>query len=244
MTDRSDTAMIWGINPVREALSRPVPTVTGLWVQKGRHSPRLQEIIDQARQQNIRVRFTDLNRLVGWQHHQGIAARLASVPILDFDHFLDHLDASRLLALDTIQDPGNLGSMLRTALAAGFRDILLTRDRSAPITGTVVQRSAGAAHHLRIGHVTNMAVGLQRLKEKGFWIFGAVAPEEGASPLYDTRLQEPLVLVVGNEAKGIRPLVKKQCDQLVTIPMEGSFDSLNAAVAAAVIMFEVVRQQQ
>jgi len=150
---------------------------------------------------------------------------------------------SRLLILDSIQDPRNLGSILRSALAAGFRHVLLPRERSAPISGTVARTSAGALAHLRLYQAVNLVEALKKLKEKGFWIYGAVASRAAAS-LYETDFSGKVALVVGGEDKGIRPLIQKNCDRLITIPMQSGFDSLNVSVAAAVIMFEIVRPQQ
>ena len=153
----------------------------------------------------------------------------------------DRVGAPRLLVLDSIQDPHNLGSILRSALAAGFSRVIMTRERSVPVTGTVARTSAGAVAHIRLCQVVNLAETLKILKERGFWIFGAVAESEAAS-IYTTEFSGPICLVIGSEGKGIRPLVRKQCDVLVTIPMQASFNSLNASVAAAVIMFEISRR--
>ncbi len=241
--DNQDT-LIWGINAVREALARQgQPALSDVWIQKGKGGRRLQAIIDQARALGIRVRFTELGHLVGRCHHQGVAARMALVPLLPFEAFLERAAASkRVLALDCIQDPRNLGAILRSAWAAGFDPVLLSRERSAPLTGTVVQSSAGAASHLHLCQVTNMANGLKQLQQTGFWIYGAVASSAGRV-LYEQNLDGRVVVVIGNEGRGIRRLIKKQCDHLVTIPMVPGVESLNASVAAGIILFEVVRQQ-
>ncbi|PIE65927.1 MAG: 23S rRNA (guanosine(2251)-2'-O)-methyltransferase RlmB, partial [Desulfobacterales bacterium] len=181
--------------------------------------------------------------------HQGVLAKRAAVPL----HTLDDLvkdalgngaqSGKKLLVLDSIQDPGNLGSILRTALAAGFNHVVMTRERSAPLGGTVARTSAGAVSHLHICQATNLAAALEFIKEAGFWVYGAVVAGEGVDSLYETDLTGAVCVVIGSEGKGIRPLVQKKCDHLVTIPMESTFNSLNAAVAAGVFMFEVGRQQ-
>ncbi|NOX80392.1 MAG: 23S rRNA (guanosine(2251)-2'-O)-methyltransferase RlmB [Deltaproteobacteria bacterium] len=242
--------MIWGVNTVREALAHDPRRVSEVRIQRGKAGPKFQEIIDLARAHNVRLRFVEANRLgvPAQARHQGVAARQISVRPLDLDELLELAGRregrppARILVLDSIQDPRNLGAIFRSALAAGFTSVILTRERSAPLSGTVAATSAGALSRLRICQVVNLAETLKTLQKKGFWIFGSVADRTAAS-IYATDFSVPLCLVIGGEDKGIRPLVRKQCDQLVTIPMAGDFDSLNASVAAAVIMFEIVRQQ-
>jgi len=242
--------LIWGLNPVREALDADPGSLSEILVQKGKAGPRYQEIIDQAREKNVRVRFVEGGRLgvPPQTKHQGVVARQVQTQLLQLEELLAGLDIPesgpypRILALDSIQDPRNLGAILRSALAAGFTSILLTRERSVPLTGTVARTSAGAISHLRICQVVNLAETLKVLKQNRFWIFGAVA-DSSALPLYEVDFSLPLCLVIGSEGRGIRPLVQKMCDQLITIPMQGKFNSLNASVAAAVTMFEVHRQQ-
>lgn len=242
--------LIWGVNPVRETLLANPGSLSEILVQKGKAGPRYQEIIDQARINNVRVRFVDSSRLgvPSQTRHQGVVARQVQTQLLQLEELLAGLEITdskpfpRILALDSIQDPHNLGAILRSALAAGFPSIILTRERSAPLTGTVARISAGAISHLRICQVVNLAETLKLLKQNGFWIFGTVANSSALS-LYEVDFSLPLCLVIGSEGKGIRPLVQKMCDQLITIPMQGEFNSLNASVAAAVTMFEVQRQQ-
>ena len=240
--------LIWGINPVLEALH--AGRVGEVRVVRGKGGPRLQEIIDQARRKRIRIRFVEPRRLgvPSSARHQGVAARLEEAHLLDLDRFLSSLDRKPdserlLLLLDSIQDPRNLGSILRSALAAGFDHVLLTSQRSAPVTGTVARASAGAVAHLVLGRAGNLRTAQERLKERGFWIYGAVADEPGARSIHQVEFSGAVALVVGSEGKGIRPLVRRSCDELVTIPMRSGFDSLNVSVAAAVIMFEIVRQR-
>lgn len=242
--------LIWGINPIREALFSNPGSLSEILVQKGKAGPKYQEIIDRARDRKVRVRFVEGGRLGVPSNikHQGIVARQVQATLLQLDELLAGIDMSsgqtfpRILALDTIQDPRNMGAILRSALAAGFTSVILTRERSVPLTGTVARTSAGAISHLRLCQVVNLAETLKVLKQNRFWIFGTVA-DSAALPLYDVDFSLPLCLVIGSEGKGIRPLVQKQCDQLVTIPMQGGFNSLNASVAAAVTMFEINRQQ-
>ncbi len=237
--------LLWGINAVHEALRRNARSLSELLVQKGKAGPKVQEIIDLARQHKLKVRFVEAERLPVPHNcrHQGVVARQTEAELLSLEELVEQTvaDNGRILILDSIQDPRNLGSILRSALAAGFQSIILTRERSAPLTGTVARASAGAISHLRIAQAVNLVSALELLKEHGFWIYGSVAEQEVPS-IYKTDFSGQLGLVIGSEGKGIRPLVRKHCDQMVTIPMSGDFDSLNASVAAALIMFEVARQ--
>jgi 23S rRNA (guanosine2251-2'-O)-methyltransferase len=242
--------LLWGLNAVHEALVQTPRRIHEVLILKGKAGPRYQEIIDAARSAGIRLRFVGPKRLgvPAGIRHQGVVARQSEVHLLPLDELIGSPHSSpeqaggRILAIDSIQDPHNLGAVLRSALAAGFTSVILTRERSAPFSGTVSATSAGAVHQLRICRVVNLAETLKTLKKKGFWIFGAVA-DSRADSIYTTDFSESLCLVIGSEGKGIRPLVQKQCDLLVTIPLQGGFDSLNVSVAAAVIMFEIVRRQ-
>jgi len=247
LPSEADEDLVWGINAVQEALV--ARTLSEITVQRGKGGPRIQELIDLARKNGVRLRFAEANRLgVPLRcRHQGVVARRAETVFLPLEELLADLDeqegVSRLLVLDSLQDPRNLGSILRSALAAGFRHVLLTRERSAPVSGTVARTSAGALAHLQLCQVKNLTSTLKTLKQHGFWIFGAVASAEAVS-LYETDFSGKVALVVGSEGKGIRPLVQKSCDHLITIPMHYGFDSLNVSAAAAVIMFEIVRSGQ
>lgn len=242
--------IIWGLNPVREALRHNPQGISEILVQRGKAGPKYQEIIDLARAGRVRLRFVEPDRLgVSAQHrHQGVAARQTAGRFLHLEDLLEKALADtpggfpRILALDSIQDPRNLGAIFRSAVAAGFRRAIITRERSAPLSGTVAGTSAGAVSRLDISQVANLAESLKRVRQTGFWIFGSV-PDQAALSVYTADFRVPVCLVIGSEGKGIRPLVQKQCDQLVTIPMQAGFDSLNVSVAAGIIMFEVVRQQ-
>ena len=246
-SDPDSSRLIWGLNPVLEALHQPEQGVHEVLVLQGKAGPRLQEVIDLARSRGITLRFVPAQRLGVPLNcrHQGVSARLAAVNYLPLETLFETTSTTPppLLVLDCIQDPHNLGSILRSALAAGFSRIILPRERSAIISGTVAQSSAGAISHLQLCRVANIAETLQALKERSYWIFGAVV-EPRASSLYELDFPDATCLVIGGEGKGIRPLVQKRCDQLFTIPMAGNFNSLNASAAAAVIMFEIARRRQ
>jgi len=249
-TRQDSEDFLWGINAVTEALLGNPRSLSEVLIQRGKAGPKFQEIIDRARAGNVRLRFVEGDRLGVPPHtkHQGVVARQSEAQLLQFDELLEGVAITaenpypRILAVDSVQDPRNLGAILRSALAAGFTSVILTRERSVPLTGTVARTSAGAISHLRICQVVNLAASLKILQQNRFWVFGTVA-DPSAMSLYSVDFSLPLCLVVGSEGKGIRPLVQKQCDQLVTIPMQGSFNSLNASVAAAVTMFEINRRQ-
>ena len=146
-----------------------------------------------------------------------------------------------LLAVDHINDPQNLGAMIRTAHCAGVQGIILPKDRSCPISGTVRKAAAGALEHMPLVQVTNLVRALELLKEKGFWILSLEA--DAPASIYDLDLRIPLVVVVGGESKGVSPLIRKRSDWLASIPMKGAVSSLNASVACAVVLYEILRQR-
>jgi len=243
--------LIWGVHPVTEILQSQPERITEITLQKDRHGRASQDLIESAREAGVKCSFVDRIKITGSSeaiHHQGIVARIAPVSLDDFDAMLARFRQScerrenpRIMVCDTIQDPHNLGAIIRSAHAAGVSDLVMTRDRSAPLGGTAAKASAGALAKVRVAQVTNLSDSLMKIKDSGAWVFGAVK-DERAQSIYDTDFNVPTCLVVGNEGKGIRPLVQKQCDILVSIPMAGEIDSLNSSVAAAVILFEMLRQ--
>ena len=245
--------LIWGIHPVLELLNSHPQRIVELYIQKDKRSRAIQEIIDAARAHKIKCQFVEKVKIGGSPgpiNHQGLVVRGAPIPLLPFDNLLAEFQAAiekgetpRLMACDSIQDPHNLGAIIRSAHAAGVTHLIVTRDRSAPLSGTAAKASAGAITKVQISQVTNLAEALKLVKDAGGWIFGAVKDEQAVS-IYATEFNVPACLVVGNEGSGLRPLVKRQCDVLVSIPMVGELDSLNSSVAAAVILFEMVRQSQ
>ena len=249
-TSRSEdqlTDAVWGMNPVLELLRKRPKSIERISILKSRTDRRCQEIIRLAEQNNIPIHHEERfrNRDVEALPHQGVLARIAPVPTLSLEEVIGRAGAAPLfpvlLALDCIQDPHNLGAILRSAAAAGVSAVILPKDRSAPLSGTVVKASAGALAHIDICMVTNLVSALKRLKKENYWVFGA--DKDGGKTIYEADFACPVCLVVGGEGKGIRPLVKKECDQLVTIPMQGSLDSLNVSVATAIILFEIVRRR-
>jgi 23S rRNA (guanosine2251-2'-O)-methyltransferase len=244
--DKTDQLWICGINPVREALQGDIAVLETLLLARRPDDDRAIAIERDARAARIPIQHLDretLTELVGHAHHQGVALRCQGFPYADADTFLKHNaeELSPLVVLDSIQDPQNLGAILRSACFLGARGVILPKDRAAAVTSTVLKVAAGAASHLPIARVTNLVRTLETLKEAGLWVVG-LELKSGHS-LYDADLTVPLALVVGNEHKGLRPLVREHCDLLLHIPAHGALQSLNAATAAAIALAEIQRQR-
>ncbi|MBB5347652.1 23S rRNA (guanosine(2251)-2'-O)-methyltransferase RlmB [Desulfoprunum benzoelyticum] len=246
--------LIWGVHPVVEALQREPERVVEIILHREKRSGKIEEIIGMAREKGIKTIFVQSLRLVGDGagdiRHQGVVARTIQTALLPFDELLQRFAARvrqgerpRLVACDSLQDPHNLGAIIRSALASGAIGVILTRERSAPLGGTAVKASAGAVSHIDICQVTNLVAALKKVKEAGAWVFGAVK-DSTAQSLYATDFRLPACVVVGSEGEGIRPLVRRECDIVISIPMAGTLDSLNSSVAAAVILFEAMRQNE
>ncbi len=238
---------IWisGYNPAKEALSNEDVTVKELVL--ARTDQRASELISIAEERGIPVHRESpdsISGLIGHTHHQGIAVRSEEFRYGTLDAFLQLPIEKRhpFLALDCIQDPQNLGALIRSACFLGAKGMIVPRDRSAKISGTVIKVASGATVYLPIIQVTNLAQALERLKKSGLWIVGLDV--EGKQSLYEADLTMPLGLVVGNEQKGLRPLIRKHCDFLVRIPPGGPLQSLNAATAGAIALAEVQRQRK
>ncbi len=230
-----------GIHPVREALraGRPLDKVV---VAKGTSGPRIQEIIELARDNSIPIRFEPretLDRAAKGLPHQGVIAFGAAHEYRELKDVTS--GATLLVVLDGIEDPHNLGAIIRTAHAAGANAVIVPERRAAPLTETVDRAAAGALEYLPIARVTNLTQTLDRLKGEGFWIYGF---DEAGSELYDkVEYASPTVMILGGEGKGLHQNVQKHCDVLVRIPMAGAVSSLNVSVAAGVVLFEWRRQQ-
>ena len=234
--------LLIGINPVREAL-RAGRSLDRVLIAKGAGGPRLQEIIDLCRQSGITVRFeprTALDRAANRAAHQGIVAFPAAAPAKRAE--MSELDSARLLVvLDGVEDPHNLGAIVRTANAAGAHAVLVPERRAAGLTETVAKTSAGAIEHTPIVKIVNISRTLEDLKQRGFWIYGL--DERGEHIHSEIDYSSPAAFVFGGEGKGLHDLVKKHCDFLVRIPMAGAIASLNVSVAAGVVLFEYRRRQ-
>ena len=241
--------MLYGYHPVVEALRAGRRKVHRIYVVHAKTTSRALEIFQLAEQAGIAVEPTTadaLAKMAGDRHHQGIAASVSPYPFCSLEAMLatqrQAHGAPLVVVLDQILDPHNLGAMARTALCAGALGMVIPKDRSAQPTAGSSKVSAGAIEHLAVSSVTNLVNALQILKNHGFWIAGA--ERDGQIDLFRADLGGPLAIVIGGEEKGLRPLVKKQCDYTLAIPQEGILGSLNASVSAGIIMYEVFRQRR
>lgn len=233
--------ILLGVNPVREALlaGRPLDRVL---IAKGAGGQRLQEIVDLCRQAGIAIRFEPrpaLDRVANNAVHQGVVAFPAAAQVKRLDG-ADFSSTQLLVVLDGVEDPHNLGAIVRTANAAGAGAVLVPERRAAGLTETVVKAAAGAIEYTPIVRIVNVSRTLEELKQRGFWIYGL--DERGDRVYTDIDYATPAVLVFGGEGKGLHELVKKHCDFLVRIPMAGAISSLNVSVAAGVVLFEYRRR--
>lgn len=241
--------LIYGIHAVRESLLGQQRKPLELFLLKG-PGGRLEEVSRAAATAGVPVRLrerADLDRLAGTSHHQGAVLRVEPFAYQDLEDLLGRWRNSGgkafFLLLDGITDPHNLGAILRSAEAAGCHGVVVPKDRSCAVTAVVDKASAGALAHLPLVQVTNLARTLEELKRQGVWVYGLAGGEAG-TPLYSVDFAGDIALVLGSEGEGLRPNVRRHCDGLVALPMAGAVSSLNASVAAAVALFEVVRQRQ
>jgi 23S rRNA (guanosine2251-2'-O)-methyltransferase len=245
--------ILYGHHPVNEALKAGRRNISDIWVSRDKSSPRLDRIVEKAHAGGIplkRVSSARLTALAGSQRHQGVCARVSGFPCVGLDDVVtgkEKADADRsppvcLLLLDSIQDPHNLGALIRTAYCAGIDGVVIPKDRSAAPSPDVSRISAGALEHTRLVRATNLVKVISVLKSKGLWVAGL--DRTGGDTLFSMDFKVSLAIVVGSEEKGLRPLVKKNCDMLVGIPQMGDVDSLNASVAGGIVMYEVLRQRR
>lgn len=231
-------AILCGIHPVREALLAGRP-MEHLVVALGAGGARLQEIVDEARRRNVPVRFEPrgvLERLSGGALHQGVVAVAAALKTVS----VKEADGELIIALDHIEDPHNLGAVVRTANAVGASSVIIPDRRSAGLTETVARAAAGALEYTKLVRVNNLNRTLDELKEKGYWIYGL--DQRGTSLHHETAFTKPTVMVLGGEGKGLHEHTRKHCDFLIKIPMYGKISSLNVSVAAGVVLYEWRRQ--
>jgi 23S rRNA (guanosine2251-2'-O)-methyltransferase len=237
--------LICGINPVLEALSAGARHFDRLLVVKGVRNRRISDIIAHASQRGIALRFEgreSLDRLAGGLSHQGVIGVVSAKQLLDIETLLvEAHDPALLVLLDGVEDPRNLGAVLRSAEAAGADGVLLPERHNAGLSETVARASAGALEHVKVARVGNVVQALEQLKTRGYWVVGFDA---SATERWDAvDLRRSVTLVLGGEGKGIRRLVREHCDQLVSLPLFGHVGSLNVSVAAGIALYEVVRQR-
>jgi 23S rRNA (guanosine2251-2'-O)-methyltransferase len=240
--------LLYGIHPVFEALATGRRRVYEVYLGKEKKSGRLAQIESMAEARGVLKKSVapgDFEALTGTISHQGVAAAVSPYPQVTVQDILQTVQGEDgkhfLLMLDNIQDPQNLGAIIRTALCVGIHGVIVPKDRSASPTPAVSKASAGALEHIRLVRVTNLVQTIKYCKTSGLWIMGL--QKDGTQSIYAADLSGSIALVLGGEQKGIRPLVKKNCDFLVSIPQQGALNSLNASVAAAVAMYEAFRQR-
>lgn len=239
--------IVFGINPVLEKLKASSDDILEILIAENSEGPALRQIAHEAKRRGLRlvpVQARVLDRLASGYRHQGVVAKVEAYRYLSFDQLLQQASTesatSWILVLDGLTDPRNFGALLRTAEAVGISHVVIPKDRSVDVTPVVVKASAGAAHHLNITKVTNLRRAIGELKDQGYWTVGL----DGQSPesIYDKNFPNRLVIVLGREGKGMRPVTLRECDFVVSIPMLGKITSLNVAVAGAVFLYELVRQ--
>jgi len=239
--------IIAGRKPVIEALNAGTP-IERIYILQGTHGEPLDSIKRLARQKNILCSEADkhvIDKFSRDTSSQGVVAIVGTKEYTDLDEILSIAatknEKAFILLFDEIEDPHNLGALIRTAVCLGAHGGIIPKHNAAPVNETVAKTSAGASAHFPIAKVTNIAAAIEELKEKGIWVVGADGNAQKS--FTDVDYSMPIALVIGNEGKGIRRLVKEKCDFLVKIPMAGTFDSLNASVAGALIMYEVFRKR-
>jgi len=242
---------LYGRNPVEETLAAGRRTVMEIVLPPSvrDEDDQLARIRDAAHERRIPVRTMtreQLDRVTRFGHHQGVAAKVSGYPYVGFDEILRATEADEnalVIVLDHLEDPQNVGSILRTACAVGVTGVVIPEDRASGVTPAAVRASAGGAEHARVAHVVNIARAVEELKEAGAWVTGLDCGE-GASDYTKVDFKGRTVIVVGAEGRGLSRLVGEKCDFVATIPMPGGFESLNAGVAAAVAMYEALRQRK
>lgn len=239
-----DGELLYGRNAVLEAL-RGGRDIKRVFVATGAHGDAITEIVDSARARKISLQSVDRRRLDDMAfNHQGVVAEAAPYVYATIEEVIEAVTGAEqplVLVLDVLQDPQNLGSLLRTAAAAGAQGVVIPEHRAVGVTPAVVKASAGAIERLKIAQVVNLSRAIDQLKEAGLWAVGLDAEGETAYDKAD--LDRPLALVVGGEGRGLRQLVRQRCDVIVRLPMPGAIESLNAAVAGSIVLYEALRQR-
>jgi 23S rRNA (guanosine2251-2'-O)-methyltransferase len=245
--------VLYGLHPVEEAVKSGARRLDSVMLSRERKDERLERLAELCRSAGVRVSLESrdhLTRMAKTDTHQGALALVRERAFLSIEDLLARKNLAALptppyrffLALDGIEDPHNLGALLRTADGAGVDGVILPERRSAPVSATVAKTSAGASEHVRIARVTNLVRSLEQMKQANVWVLGL--DERGTPDYTDFDFRTDCVLVLGSEGAGLHDLVKKTCDHLLRIPMEGMVSSLNVSVAGAVVMYEAMRQRR
>jgi len=250
-SQKNPVSELYGVNPVLEVLRAGHRPIEEILIAEGVHDARLRELIELARARQIpinRAPRVSLDRATGHARHQGVLARVAAARYADADELVDSIAAQvgnetepLIVMLDGVEDPRNLGAILRTAECAGVHGVFVPERRAVGLTESVAKAAAGAVEHVPVARVTNLSVLIRQLKERNLWVVGA-APD--APMVYsDWDWTRASAVVLGGEGSGLRRLVRESCDALVRIPVLGRIESLNVSVAAGVILYEALRQR-
>jgi 23S rRNA (guanosine2251-2'-O)-methyltransferase len=237
--------VLHGIHAVTEALRAYPEKLERICVDRGQKNPRIQAIVELARQKGVRIAFEDkswMDRKTEGIRHQGVLCYVAAMDTYASEDILEQAKSPGLLVvLDGIEDPHNLGAVLRSAEAAGVDGVFLPKHRSANLTATVVKASAGAASHVKVARVSNIAQLIESLKKKGYWVAGLEADADKL--IWDADLTVPTAFILGNEGSGLHRLVRERCDFVFSLPLFGKVGSYNVSVAAGMALYEAVRQR-
>jgi len=245
----SKSLNIFGFHSIESILKTNPEFVLKVLIQSGRKDKRIIDLTNTLTSQKIFFSFADksnLDSISKGEIHQGVVSEIISPPILNEKAFYSSISNFKknpiILVIDSVQDPRNLGACLRSANAAGVSHVIINKDGSAPINSLVHRTSAGAINSLKIFYVTNLSRTIKEIQKRNIWVVGLDG--DAHSSLYNVNLTGSIAIVVGSEGKGIRQLIKKTCDQIVSIPMYGDIESLNVSVATAITLFEIKRQRQ
>lgn len=249
MVSGQDQNLIFGVNPVVEKLKASSQEVLEILVSGVSDREALRSIRMEAQRLGIRIVSVDrklLDKLAGGYRHQGVVARVKAYRYLSFDDMIERIAplsvCERILILDGVTDPRNFGAILRTADGAGVHYVVIPKDRSVEVTPLVTKASAGATHHINVVKVANLRRAIKDLKQHGYW--AAALDAQSRDTIYEKDFPARLAIVLGNEGSGVRPINLRECDFAVSIPMLGKVPSLNVSVAAAVFLYELVRQSR
>lgn len=239
---------IAGRNSILEALNSG-RSINRILMAKGERQGSILQILALAKEKGLVVQEVDkarLDVLTGGLRHQGVAASVAPVDYVELDEIIarasEQGEQAFLVLLDELEDPHNVGAILRTAEAAGVHGVLMPKRRSCPLSGTVAKTSAGAVEYVPVARIGNVVQTIKQLQKQGFWVVGA--DMSGGNDFFEEDLSGPIVIVIGSEGQGLGRLVKESCDLLVRIPMQGKISSLNASVACSLLLYEVLKQRR
>jgi 23S rRNA (guanosine2251-2'-O)-methyltransferase len=241
--------IVFGFHSIKSLLNENPQLIVKTQILNTRKDKRITDLLNLLTIHKIPFSFInkdDLDKISKGEVHQGVISEVLLPSVLNKESFFSSIDMfdqkPMILILDSIQDPRNLGACLRSANAAGVTHVVINKDGSAPINSLVHRTSAGAINSLKIFHVTNLSRTIKQIQERDIWVVGLDGNTQ--SSIYNINLTGSIAIVVGSEGKGIRPLIKKSCDQLASIPMSGNIESLNLSVATAISLFEIKRQRE